>query len=173
MRVRVIRWTDPLSSHVHLVVQRWCAGQWEPVGVNFELNQSEAAHDFTLKLSLTKRFPVEMAVFEDGNRLGIESVSARLAGESATFNYRQLTIPCDCCVATIEEALRQIGEEAKHVSSDVYVSDRWTPEDVSKLTAALQEYNSLANRVRIDRRLKPFEWYVECCGKCVGSNPPG
>ena len=83
-----------------------------------------------------------------------------------------LPITADCCVSTIEAALNQIGEEAKHVSSDVYVSDRWTPDEIAGLQAALQERNFLANRVRIDRDLRPFEWYVECAGTCVGSNPP-
>lgn len=71
MRVRVIRWTDPTSSRVNLAVQRWCAGQWEPVGPagNFALHESEQAHEFALKLSMTKRVPVEMAVFEDGEKI--------------------------------------------------------------------------------------------------------
>ncbi len=68
MRVRVIRCTHPLSSAANLRVERWCVGQWEPV-INFELNQSEPANEFALKLSLTKRVPVEMAVFEDGEKL--------------------------------------------------------------------------------------------------------
>lgn len=84
-----------------------------------------------------------------------------------------LPISADCTVATIEAALDQIGEEAKRVSSDVFVSDRWTEEDVRRLKSALQERNCLANRVGIDRNLRPFEWYVECCGTRVGSNPPG
>lgn len=86
--------------------------------------------------------------------------------------YEPLPTSADCCVATIEWALKLIGEEAKHVSSDVYVSDKRTPEYVSNLNSDLQEINSLANRVRIDRNLRPFEWYVECCGIRVGSNPP-
>lgn len=71
MRVRIIRWTDPTSSQVNLAVQRWCAGQWELVGPagTFALHESEQAHEFAMKLSLTKRFPVEMAVFEDGEKL--------------------------------------------------------------------------------------------------------
>lgn len=88
-------------------------------------------------------------------------------------NYHSLPIPADCSVATIEWALKQIGEEAKHISSDVYVSSRWTPVDIQALKTDLQGSNSLANRIRIDRNLRPFEWYVECCGTCVGSNPPG
>lgn len=87
--------------------------------------------------------------------------------------YDPLPTSADCAVATIEWALNQIGEEAKHVSSDVYVSDRWTPDAVSELQTDLQERNCLANRVRVDHNLRPFEWYVECCGKRVGSNPPG
>jgi hypothetical protein len=69
-------------------------------------------------------------------------------------------------------ALDQIGDEAKRVSSDVYVSAAWPPEDMVRMQAYLQEQNCLANRVRKDSRLKPFEWYVECCGKRVGSDPP-
>ncbi len=70
MRVRVIRWTDPTSSQATLRVMRWCAGQWERVvGGDFGLNESEAANEFAMKLSMTKREPVEMAVFEDGEKL--------------------------------------------------------------------------------------------------------
>ncbi len=70
MRVRVIRWTDPTSSLVNLRVMRWSAGQWERVeGGDFALNQFEAANEFAMKLSLTKRVPVEMAVFEDGEKM--------------------------------------------------------------------------------------------------------
>lgn len=70
MRVRVIRWTDPTSSLVSLRVQRWCAGQWEYLyDGEFGLNQSEQANEFAMKLSLTQRVPVEMTVFEDGNKL--------------------------------------------------------------------------------------------------------
>lgn len=68
MRVRVIRWTDPTSSLTNLQVQRWCAGLWENV-MYFALHESEAANEFAMKLSLTKRVPVEMAVFEDGEKL--------------------------------------------------------------------------------------------------------
>jgi hypothetical protein len=72
MRVRVIRWTDPTSSYALLAVQRWCDGQWEVVR-NFPLNESEQAHAFAMSLSLTKRIPVEMAVFEDGQKLSDRS----------------------------------------------------------------------------------------------------
>lgn len=68
MRVKIIRWTDPTSSEATLRVQRWCDGQWEPVR-DFGLHESEQAHEFAMKLSLTKRIPVEMAVFEDGEKL--------------------------------------------------------------------------------------------------------
>lgn len=68
MRVKIIRWTDPTSSQATLRVQRWCDGQWEPVR-DFGLHESEQAHEFAMKLSLTKRIPVEMAVFEDGEKL--------------------------------------------------------------------------------------------------------
>jgi hypothetical protein len=68
MRVRVVRWTDPTSSLVNLRVQRWCAGQWERV-MDFPLNESENANEFAVKLSLTKRFPVEVSVFEDGTKV--------------------------------------------------------------------------------------------------------
>jgi hypothetical protein len=78
MRVKVIRWTDPASSSVFLRVERWCDGQWEfvPAGSSttylngmFSLDKSEQAHEFAMKLSLSKRDPVEMAVFEDGQKL--------------------------------------------------------------------------------------------------------
>lgn len=68
MRVRVIRWTDPTSSTTQLMVQRWCAGQWEPV-LKFELHEFDQAHEFAMKLSMTKRFPVELAVFHDGEKV--------------------------------------------------------------------------------------------------------
>jgi hypothetical protein len=68
MRVKIIRWTDPTSSVVTLRVLRWCDAQWEPVR-EFPLNESEQANEFAMKLSLTKRVPVEMAVFEDGEKL--------------------------------------------------------------------------------------------------------
>jgi len=68
MRVRIIRWTDPTSSLVNLRVQRWCAGQWERV-LDFPLNESEQANEFAMRLSFTKRVPVETATFEDGKEL--------------------------------------------------------------------------------------------------------
>jgi hypothetical protein len=68
MRVKIIRWTDPTSSQATLRVLRWCDGQWEPVR-DFGLHESEQANEFAMKLSLTKRVPVEMAVFEDGEKL--------------------------------------------------------------------------------------------------------
>jgi hypothetical protein len=185
MRVKIIRWTDPTSSLVNLRVLRWCDGQWEPVGPpgEFPLNESERANEFAMKLSLTKRVPVELAMFEDGEKLegrigplvtvpdceNGEKISGE-PGTSPAVQYKPLSVPSDCCVVSIEEALYQIGEEAKHVSSDVHVSDRWTPAAISELKSALRD--SLANRVSVDRRLKPSEWYVECCGTRVGSNPP-
>jgi hypothetical protein len=91
---------------------------------------------------------------------------------SAGPNYEPLPTSADCCVVTIEAALNQIGEEAKRVSSDVYISNCgiWQAHD---LQAILQERDCLANRVKVDDNLRPFEWYVECCGTRVGSNPPG
>lgn len=68
MRVKIIRWTDPTSSQVDLRVQRWCSGQWETVGT-FDLHQSAEADEFALKLSLSKRVPIEVAMFEDGKKL--------------------------------------------------------------------------------------------------------
>lgn len=67
MKVRVIRDPDPTSSQVRLAVQRWSSGQWEHV-MNFQLHEFDQAHEFAMKLSLTKRFPIEMAVFEDGEK---------------------------------------------------------------------------------------------------------
>ncbi len=67
MIFRVIRWTDPTSSAVKLRVLRWCAGQWEKFeGGEFELGQSDKANEFAMKLSLSKRDPVAIAMFEDG-----------------------------------------------------------------------------------------------------------
>jgi len=68
MRVRVIRWTDTATSFTDLRVQRWCVGQWEPV-LNFRLDESEQANEFAFRLSLSKRFPVEVVVFEDGEKI--------------------------------------------------------------------------------------------------------
>lgn len=68
MRVRVIRWPDPVSSVVNLRVERWCSGQWEPL-VSYGLHESERANEVALQLSLTKRVPIEVAVFEDGEKL--------------------------------------------------------------------------------------------------------
>jgi hypothetical protein len=68
MRVRVVRRPDPGSSFANLAVQRWCDGQWEHV-INFGLHESDEAHKFAMKLSLSKRIPVEMAVFEDGEKI--------------------------------------------------------------------------------------------------------
>jgi hypothetical protein len=73
MRVRIIRWTDPTSSAARLGVDRWCEGQWEPVK-DFGLYESNEANEFAMKLSMTKRVPVEMAVFEDGEKLGPDPV---------------------------------------------------------------------------------------------------
>lgn len=68
MRVRVIRAPDPTSSDLRIAVQRWSSGQWEHV-TYLGMNQSEEAGEFAMKLSMTKRVPVEMAVFEDGEKL--------------------------------------------------------------------------------------------------------
>lgn len=80
MRVRVMRDPDPTSSQVRLAVQRWSSGQWEHV-MNFELQESQQAHEFALKLSLTKRFPVEMAVFEDGKKVDAPRASSLIFTE--------------------------------------------------------------------------------------------
>lgn len=69
MRVRIIREPDATSSLVRLVVQRWNVGQWENV-MNFELGESEQAHEFAMKLSMSKRVPNEIAQFEDGKEVG-------------------------------------------------------------------------------------------------------
>ena len=78
MRVRIIRWTDPVSSGASLRVQRWCAGQWEPVR-DFSLGESDPAYDFAMKLSMSQRLPTEIAMFKDGDKLGslpqVDSVS--------------------------------------------------------------------------------------------------
>lgn len=71
MRVRIVRNPDALSSAVNLDVQRWSDGQWKHV-IYFELSESAQANEFAMKLSLTKRIPVEMAVFEDGEKLSGE-----------------------------------------------------------------------------------------------------
>lgn len=76
MRVKIIRWTDPTSSQATLRVQRWCDGQWEPVR-DFGLHESEQANEFSMKLSLTKRVPVEMAVFEDGEKIVPNMIAAQ------------------------------------------------------------------------------------------------
>lgn len=68
MRVRVVRAPFALSSMTTLAVQRWCDGQWELV-MNFELHESEQANEFAMKLSLTKRVPLEIALYEDGKKL--------------------------------------------------------------------------------------------------------
>jgi len=68
MRVRIIRWTDPTSSAARLRVDRWCDGQWEPVK-DFGLYEANEADEFAMKLSMTKREPTELAVFEDGEKL--------------------------------------------------------------------------------------------------------
>lgn len=85
--------------------------------------------------------------------------------------YDPLPTSADCCFVAIQAALIQIGEEAKHVSSDVFVSSAWTDVDVKAMQDLLWKENCLANRVRKDVHLQPFEWYVECCGIRVGSNP--
>lgn len=85
--------------------------------------------------------------------------------------YRPLPIPADCSVVTIKAALEMLGEQAAHVSSDVWVSRAWPDVDKEALAEALIKEGCLANRVRTDRHLDPHEWYVECCGDCVGSNP--
>jgi hypothetical protein len=90
MRVKIIRWTDPTSSHVTLRVQRWCDGQWEKV-IDFPLHESEQANEFAMKLSMTKRVPVEMAVFEDGRKIQADLsrpvfISGAVSGEEASEN---------------------------------------------------------------------------------------
>jgi len=76
MRVRVVRLPDPTSSEVKLVVQRWCAGQWEFVQP-FALSESEQANEFAMKLSMTKREPAEMATFVDGEKVTLPSLEDR------------------------------------------------------------------------------------------------
>lgn len=71
MRVRVIRWTDPVSSWTTLAVQCWSAGKWEHA-LNFELSQVKQANEFAMELSMKKEVPVEMAMFEDGQKLSGE-----------------------------------------------------------------------------------------------------
>lgn len=68
MRVRVVQVPDALSSQVKLDVQRWCGGQWEHV-MNFELHEFDQAHEFAMKLSMTKRVPTETAVYLDGEKV--------------------------------------------------------------------------------------------------------
>lgn len=72
MRVRIIRWTDPTSSAARLRVDRWCDGQWEPVK-NFGLYEANEADEFAMKLSMTKRTPVELAAYEDGEKISESS----------------------------------------------------------------------------------------------------
>lgn len=93
MRVKIIRWTDPTSSMVTLRVQRWSSGQWETVGDDWPLSQSEQANEFAMKLSMSKRDPIEMAVFEDGRKLEPVSLEERaeimrqLADNAALTSY--------------------------------------------------------------------------------------
>lgn len=68
MRVKIIRWTDPTSSQATLRVQRWCEGQWEPVR-DFGLHESEQANEFAMKLSMSLRAPIEVAVYQDGKKV--------------------------------------------------------------------------------------------------------
>lgn len=37
--------------------------------MDFALSESDQADEFALKLSMTKRVPIEMAVFEDGEKV--------------------------------------------------------------------------------------------------------
>lgn len=64
----MIRWDDATSSKSNLRVERWYEVQWEPV-MTFELEERRQAHEFALKLSMTKRVPVQLAVFEDGKKV--------------------------------------------------------------------------------------------------------
>lgn len=68
MRVRIVQTPDATSFEVKLAVNRWSCGQWEPVRT-FELHESDQAYEFAMKLSMTKRIPVERAVFEDGKTI--------------------------------------------------------------------------------------------------------
>lgn len=77
MRVRVIRAPDPTSSDLRIAVQRWSSGQWEHV-TYFGMNQSEEAGEFAMKLSMTKRVPVELAVFEDGKKVEPRKIPPRM-----------------------------------------------------------------------------------------------
>lgn len=88
MRVRILRRPDPTSSTVLLEVQRWCASQWEHV-MNFEFSASEQANEFAMKLSMSKREPVEMAAFEDGQKVQADLsrpvfISGAVSGEEAS-----------------------------------------------------------------------------------------
>ena len=92
MRVRVIRDPDPTSSGLRITVQRWNSGQWEHV-TYFGMNQSEEANEFAMKLSMTKRDPVELAVFQDGQKeepMSLEKraeVLRQLADSAAYASY--------------------------------------------------------------------------------------
>lgn len=89
------------------------------------------------------------------------------------IHYDPLPTPADCSFTSIQAALLQIGEAARHVSSDVWVSSAWPAEDVKALQDLLDKENCLANRVRVDKFIRPHEWYVECGnGERVGSSPP-
>lgn len=90
MRVRIIRWTDPTSSAARLRVDRWCDGQWERVQ-DFGLYESNEANEFAMKLSLTKRVPVELAVFEDGEKF------------SQVVCKHPMGFPCICGALTSEK----------------------------------------------------------------------
>lgn len=92
MRVRIIRWTDPTSSSVSLRVQRWASGQWDPVQ-DFPLNESEQANEFAMKLSMTKRDPVELARFEDGQK--VEPVSVTDMVNRQTGNFHSIGEPSE------------------------------------------------------------------------------
>lgn len=67
MRVRVMRDPDPTSSQARLTVQRWFGGQWDLVR-SFELHEFDQAHEFAMKLSMSKRDPTELAAFDDGEK---------------------------------------------------------------------------------------------------------
>ena len=89
-------------------------------------------------------------------------------------HFRALPTSCDCSLSTIERAMSLL-EDGDRVSSDVWVSKAWREGDLDKgLQEALDNAGGMLGccRVRIDDALGVHEWYVECCGECVGSRGP-
>lgn len=86
------------------------------------------------------------------------------------MDYTPLPIPCDLCIAAVEEALKILG--MPQVSSDLHVSRHLRTCGFEILMALPPEW--YVNRLKVEKYgpMDRYEWFIECGdGRAVGSNP--